>query len=252
VVRVRALQVRYGAIHALRGVDLDLHAGQVLAVMGRNGSGKSTLLWAVQGGGARHGGTIEVAGADPAKLPAGRARALVGLVPQTPTDLLYLDTVEAECRQADRESRADAGSCRAVLDSLVPGIDIGAHPRDLSEGQRLALVLAIQLVAAPTAVLLDEPTRGLDYPAKRRLATIIRRLAGERRSVVVASHDVEFVAQTADRVAVLADGEIVADGPTAEVVVGSPAFAPQVAKVLAPQPWLTADQVATALHRTLP
>jgi energy-coupling factor transporter ATP-binding protein EcfA2 len=250
VVRARRLLVRYGAIHAVRGIDLDLHRGQVLGLMGRNGSGKSSLLWAVQGSGPRHGGTLEVAGADPANLSAARARALVGLVPQTPTDLLYLDTVDAECRQADRESRIPAGSCRALLDTLVPGIAGDSHPRDLSEGERLALVLAIQLVAAPVAVLLDEPTRGLDYPAKRRLTTVVRDLAAAGRTVVVASHDVEFVAQTADRVVVLAEGEIVADGATAEVVIGSPAFAPQVAKVLAPQPWLTVDQVAAALGRS--
>jgi energy-coupling factor transport system ATP-binding protein len=250
VVHARGLIVRYGAVHALRGVDLDLHRGQVLALMGRNGSGKSSLLWAIQGSGPRHGGTVAVDGTDPARLPAGAARALVGLVPQTATDLLYLDTVDAECRQADRESRAAAGSCRELLDTLVPGIDGATHPRDLSEGERLALVLAVQLVAAPAAVLLDEPTRGLDYPAKRRLTITVRRLAGEGRSVVVATHDVEFVAQTADRVVVLAEGEIVADGPTAEVVVASPAFAPQVAKVLAPGPWLTVEQVAEALQGT--
>jgi energy-coupling factor transport system ATP-binding protein len=250
VVRVRHLAVRYGAIHALRGVDLDLYRGQVLAVMGRNGSGKSSMLWAIQGSGPRQGGTVLVDGADPAGRSARAARGLVGLVPQTPTDLLYLDTVDAECLQADRESQAAAGSCQALLDTLVPGIDTATHPRDLSEGERLALVLAIQLVAAPVAVLLDEPTRGLDYAAKRRLATTVRELTTAGRTVVIATHDVEFVAQTADRVVVLADGEIVADGPTAEVVVASPAFAPQVSKVLAPGPWLTVDQVADALQRT--
>jgi energy-coupling factor transport system ATP-binding protein len=256
VAQARRLVVRYGAIPALCGVDLALFRGQVLAVMGRNGSGKSSLLWAIQGSGPRHGGTLQVAGADPASRPAAAARAVVGLVPQTPTDLLYLDSVDAECRQADREAQAPAGSCRALLDRLVPGIDGGTHPRDLSEGERLALVLSIQMVAAPVVVLLDEPTRGLDYPAKRHLARLVQDLAAAGRCVAIATHDVEFVAQAADRVVVLADGEIVADGPTAEVVVGSPAFAPQVAKVLAPEPaanggaavWLTTSQVAEALQ----
>jgi energy-coupling factor transport system ATP-binding protein len=70
--------------------------------------------------------------------------------------------------------------------------------------------------------------------------------------VVVCTHDVEFVAAAADRVVVLAEGEVVADGPTAEVVVASPAFAPQVAKILSPQPWLTVDEVAAALHGVQP
>jgi len=139
------------------------------------------------------------------------------------------------------------GHCRALLDQLVPGIPDDHHPRDLSEGQRLALVLAIQLAAAPAVVLLDEPTRGLDYPGKARLRQLVRALAAEGRAVVLATHDVEFAAAAADRVVVMAEGEVIADGRTADVLVASPAFAPQVAKVLAPQPWLTVDQVAQAL-----
>lgn len=239
--------VRYGPVLAVRGVDLTLHTGTVTALMGRNGSGKSSLLWALQGSGPRQGGRVDVGGVDPKDLTAHDARRLVGLVPQTASDLLYLDTVQAECAQADRESGAPVGTCRSLLDRLLPGVADDHHPRDLSEGQQLALVLAIQLSATPHIILLDEPTRGLDYPSKRRFTEIMRELAGAGHSVVVATHDVEFVAATADRVVVMAEGEIVADGPTAEVVVASPAFAPQVAKVLAPLPWLTVDQVSAAL-----
>jgi energy-coupling factor transport system ATP-binding protein len=96
-------------------------------------------------------------------------------------------------------------------------------------------------------VLLDEPTRGLDYPAKAALVEVVRSLAADGRSVLVATHDVEFAAAAADRVVVLAAGEVVADGPTAEVVTSSPAFAPQTAKILAPLPYLTVDQVACGL-----
>jgi energy-coupling factor transporter ATP-binding protein EcfA2 len=126
------------------------------------------------------------------------------------------------------------------------------HPRDLSEGQRLSLVLAVQLTAAPAVVLLDEPTRGLDYSAKRSLIDIVDLLAAEGRSVVISTHDVEFVAAAADRVVVMAAGDIVADGPTPEVVVASPAFAPQVAKILAPLEFLTVDQVRSAVAASPP
>ncbi|GAB2764865.1 ABC transporter ATP-binding protein [Amycolatopsis magusensis] len=239
--------VRYGELVAVREVSLDLRGGQIVALMGRNGSGKSSLLWALQGSGPRHGGKVDVGGQDPKSLKPHRARKLVGLVPQTPGDLLYLDSVDAECTQADLESEAGAGSCRAMLDRLTPGIDGGKHPRDLSEGQRLALVLAIQLTARPEVMLLDEPTRGLDYHAKRHFGAVLAELAAEGAAIVLATHDVEFVATAADRVVVMAEGDVVADGPTAEVVVASPAFAPQVAKVLAPAEWLTVDQVAKAL-----
>ncbi|CCH80094.1 Putative ABC transporter ATP-binding protein (fragment) [Nostocoides japonicum T1-X7] len=186
-------------------------------------------------------------GVDPARVRPGERRRLVGLVPQTATDLLYLDTVAAECAQADAESGRPSGTCAASLERLAPRIPPERHPRDLSEGQRLALVLAIQLTADPPVLLLDEPTRGLDYTAKAALTANLRALADSGHSVLLATHDVEFVAATADRVVVMAEGEIVADGPTASVVAGSPAFAPQVAKILSPQPWLTVDQVRSAL-----
>jgi energy-coupling factor transporter ATP-binding protein EcfA2 len=246
VLEARGIVVRYGPVVAVRDVSVDLRAGEIAALMGRNGAGKSSLLWALQGTGARQGGRVDVAGRDPGELTPAASRALVGLVPQSPGDLLYLDTVAAELAQADAESSAESGLARTTLDRLAPGIPDDAHPRDLSEGQRLALVLAVQLAASPRIVLLDEPTRGLDYRAKRELARILGDLAADGHAIVVATHDVEFVATSAHRVVVMAEGEIVADGPTETVIVASPAFAPQVAKILAPARWLTVDQVRAA------
>lgn len=241
--------VRYGDVVAVGDVDLTLRTGEVTALMGRNGSGKSSLLWALQGSGPRDRGRVSVTalGLDPASLDPARGRRLVGLVPQEPGDLLYLDAVVGECERADLESGATAGTCARLLERIAPGIDLGQHPRDLSEGQRLALVLAVQLSADPAVLLLDEPTRGLDYGAKRRLRDVVHELAERGRAILLSTHDVEFVADTADRVVVLADGEVVADGPTADVIVSSPAFAPQVAKILSPQQWLTVRDVRAAL-----
>lgn len=249
VLDARGMAVRYGDIAAVRGVDLALDPGEITALMGRNGSGKSSLLWALQGSGRRHAGRVAVDGRDPAALDPAGARRLVGLVPQSPSDLLYLDSVEAECRQADRESGVEAGTCATLLGRLVEGIDPVSHPRDLSEGQRLSLVLAIQLSAGPRVLLLDEPTRGLDYVAKTHLAGIIRDLAAGGRPILLATHDVEFVATVATRVVVMAQGEVIADGPATEILTASPAFAPQVARILAPEPWLSVADVAAALDR---
>src|SRR4029079_16048784 len=96
-------------------------------------------------------------------------------------------------------------------------------------------------------LLLDEPTRGLDYSAKERLGKILHRFADQGRAVVLATHDVELVAAVADRAIVLADGEVVSDGSAREVVVHSPVFAPQVAKIMAPQTWLAVGEVAEGL-----
>ncbi|WP_199421509.1 ABC transporter ATP-binding protein [Actinotalea solisilvae] len=276
------LSVRHGTTRAVREVDLAVRPGEVVAVMGRNGAGKSSLLWALQGAGPRSGGTVamrddegraggEVAptglpgalgrvlrrGArtapgtgglpDPAALSPADARRLVGLVPQDPAQLLYLETVAAECAAADRESGAEPGTTAALLAGLAGTVPPLAHPRDLSEGQRLALVLAVQLAARPRVLLLDEPTRGLDYAAKARLATALREHAARAGAVLLSSHDVEFVAEAATRVVVLAAGEVVTDGPARDVLVASPTFAPQVAKVLHPVELLTVAAVAAAL-----
>ena len=219
--------------------------------MGRNGSGKSTLLWTLQGTGRRRAGEVWVDGGetrlDPASVEPAQRRARVGLVPQTAADLLYLETVDEECAAADHGADVPPGTCRALLDGLVPDLPGDQHPRDLSEGQRLALALAIVLTARPRVVLLDEPTRGLDYPAKAHLAAHLRGLAAAGHAVLVATHDVEFVAQVADDVVVLAEGEVVSSGPVRRVVAESPAFAPQVTKILGP-PWLRVDELVGALE----
>jgi energy-coupling factor transporter ATP-binding protein EcfA2 len=245
--RLSRVTVRYGDVTALDAVDLDLRAGEVVAVMGRNGSGKSTLLAQLAGVRPPTSGSVDVDGADPAGLAPRALVARVGLVPQDAGVLLYGESVGEECADADHDTGLAPGTTAAVLDRVLPGLPVDRHPRDLSEGQRLALALAIVLAPAPPLLLLDEPTRGLDYPGKARLVTMLAELAADGHAVVMATHDVELVAQVATRAVVLAEGEVVGDGPARDVVCHSPVFAPQVAKVLAPDPWLTVGEVRSAL-----
>jgi len=226
---------------------MGVHAGEIVALMGRNGSGKSTLLSHLVGLREPTSGSVRVQGAAPHEMKARDAIRRVGLVPQDPSVLLYCESVDEECAMADHDAELAAGTTRALVDRLVPDLDGSQHPRDLSEGQRLSLVLGLVLATGPPLVLLDEPTRGLDYAAKHRLGQILHELAAQGHGVVLATHDVEMVAQTADRVVVLAAGEVVADGPARDVVCHSPVFAPQVAKILAPEPWLTVEEVRLAL-----
>ncbi|MFD4386641.1 ABC transporter ATP-binding protein [Streptomyces sp. NPDC058486] len=248
LVDIDRLAVRRGRVEALRRVDLQVKAGETIALMGRNGAGKSTLLSTLVGMLAPTSGTVRVSGLVPHATDPRTLIRRVGLVPQEPRDLLYAETVAEECEAADADAGAAPGTCRALVTELVPGVTDSTHPRDLSEGQRLALALAVVLTAAPPLVLLDEPTRGLDYAAKARLVARLRALAAEGHAIVLATHDVELAAELVDRVVIVAGGEVVADGPTAEVVVSSPAFAPQVSKILAPEPWLTVEQVEGALR----
>ncbi|MFF3708740.1 ABC transporter ATP-binding protein [Streptomyces phaeochromogenes] len=247
---VANLSVRRGRTEVLHSVTLTVDPGETVALMGRNGAGKSTLLSALVGLVAPASGSVRVGGVEPHRTAPRELIRHVGLVPQEPRDLLYADTVAGECTAADSDAGAEPGTCRTLVSELLPGIADDTHPRDLSEGQRLALALAVVLTARPPLLLLDEPTRGLDYAAKSRLVTVLRGLAAEGHAIVLATHDVELAAEISHRVVILADGEPVADGPTAEVVVASPSFAPQVTKILAPQKWLTVPQVREALRAT--
>ncbi|MFE3995466.1 ABC transporter ATP-binding protein [Streptomyces goshikiensis] len=247
---VTNLSVRRARAEVLHGITLTVTPGETVALMGRNGAGKSTLLNTLVGTVPPTTGQVTVSGRTPHRTPPPEMIRHVGLVPQDPRDLLYADTVAAECAAADSDAGRPAGTCRALVTALLPDVPDDTHPRDLSEGQRLALALALVLTGRPGLLLLDEPTRGLDYAAKARLIEILRALAADGHAIVLATHDVELAAELAHRVVILAGGEIVADGPTAEVVVSSPAFAPQVAKILAPGHWLTVAQVAEALEDT--
>jgi energy-coupling factor transporter ATP-binding protein EcfA2 len=189
----------------LRGVDFVVEPRERVALMGRNGAGKSTLL--------RH-----AAGLLTPTRGRVRANGRVGLLLQTPGDYLVHERVGDEAPAA----ALDAVGLTSVADR---------HPRDLSGGQRQRLALAIVMGGTdPAACLcLDEPTRGMDRAAKGELAD---RLHGLDAAVIVATHDPEFAVAVADRVVLLADGRVIADGPAREVLAGGWYFATETARVL--------------------
>jgi energy-coupling factor transport system ATP-binding protein len=241
------LTFRYGRRQALAGVDLDLRTGEVTALMGRNGAGKSTLLGLLAGAKEPATGTVRVGGVDPRSL-SGRDRIRqVGLVPQDSGLLLYGETVGEECRSVDHDAGLPPGTTAALLAQIRPGLDADTHPGSLSEGQRLVVALGVVLAPDPRLVLLDEPTRGLDYTAKAHLRELLGERAAAGAAIVVATHDVEFAAAVADRVVVLAEGEVIADGPAREVLCQSTVFAPQVARIAAPLPVLTVEELVEAV-----
>lgn len=187
---------------------------------------------------------MRVAGKDPALFKDQELISHVGYVPQEPGDLLYGNSVREECELADKDNGVPSGRTLTIYTSLMKIPSLDAHPRDISEGQRLGLALSIILSASPKLVILDEPTRGLDYESKKVLVANLKRIAhDEKRSVLISTHDVELVADVADRVIFLADGEVIADGTTRQVLTSSPAFAPQVNKALPNSHWLTVAEV---------
>ena len=247
---IRNLRFAYDRVDVLRGVNLEIASGELVALMGRNGSGKTTLLKCIVGLLQPQQGEIRLAGESLiGRDTAGICRS-VGYLPQEPDDLLFADTVAEELRVTLRN--------HGLLD--VPPIapaellarlglsDLSAsYPRDLSVGQRQRVALGAVTVTRPRLLLLDEPTRGMDYPAKRELVRLLREWQAEGAGVLLVTHDVELVAQAADRVVVLGEGMVIADGPPVEVLTASSSFAPQVARLFPGSGWLTVEDALGGL-----
>jgi energy-coupling factor transport system ATP-binding protein len=215
----------------LRGIDLAIDRGERVALMGRNGAGKSTLLKAAAGLVDPVRGKVET--------PAG-----IALLTQNPGDYLVRERVGDELP-------GEQGAAALGLVGLAHAVD--ADPRDLSGGERQRLALAIALAGQmegeelPGLVALDEPTRGMDRARKDDLVGLIGELAGRGAGVVVATHDVEFASAFAERVVLMGDGALIADGPASEVLSGGWYFATEVARVLDIPGVVTPEQGAAVL-----
>ena len=246
VISAEKISIDYNERVILKSIDLKIATGEIVALMGRNGAGKSTLLKAISGQFDSYLGKLSVGGKDPARLNGKDLVDLIGFVPQEPADLFYGSTVKQECDMADSDNQLPIDSTIKTLRSLSNQINENLHPRDLSEGQKLTLAISIVLATKPKILILDEPTRGLDYQAKDILVGILRKLSKNGTTIIMATHDVELVAEFATRVLVLAEGELITDGSTLSVLTASPAFAPQMAKVFAKQNWLTVNDVISS------
>jgi energy-coupling factor transport system ATP-binding protein len=248
---VHGLHFAYNGKPILQGVDLEISPGELVALMGRNGSGKTTLLKCVVGLLRPHTGRIEMDGKSLIGRETAEISQDVGYLPQEPSDLLFADSVGEELaitlRNHDLLDRPPIAP-----DDLLARLDLeglkGSYPRDLSAGQRQRVALGAVTVTKPRLLLLDEPTRGLDYQAKRDLVRLLREWQAEGTSILLVTHDVELVAQAADRVMLLSQGEIIAD-EAPQVLTSSPLFSPQVARLFPGTGWLTAQDALSGLKR---
>jgi len=241
--------VAYAGTPVLRQVDLTVHAGEVVALMGPNGAGKTTLLRALSGLATPHEGQIRVGGHAIAGRSVAEICRDVGYLPQNPNALLFAETVEEELQITLRNH--DLQECppvepAALLERLGLADKKARYPRDLSVGERQRVALGAILVTRPGALLLDEPTRGLDYTAKARLLQLLRRWREEALAILLVTHDVELAAEIADRVALLDEGKIVAQGRPEVVLRKATSFTPQIARLFPTTDWLTVEDVLRA------
>lgn len=264
VLRIGDLHVFYGSKPILRGVNLSAQAGEVLALMGPNGAGKTTLLRSLIGLLKPEVGEIFLLGQSIVGKNISDLARLVGYLPQDPNALLFADrvldellyTLNSRAHQPPDQSQSSSadGNTSNIEKAAVMLAQMGmadlaeAYPRDLSVGQRQRVALAAIMVAQPRLLLLDEPTRGLDAAAKQRLADLLQTWRDDGHAIILVTHDVELVAHLADRVAILDDGVISAQGKPAEVLAASPVFMPQVLQLFPDAGCLTPQQLIDRLR----
>jgi len=218
VLAVRDLEVRRGARSVVRGVSLDVTRGEIIAVMGASGAGKTSVLRAVAGLDPIAAGSVAIDGLQLSAGPLPRGEALrelhrrVGMVFQfhhlfehlTALHNVWLALVHVQ-RQPQREAERKA---RELLDHLGVGARADAVPRELSGGEAQRVAIARALAVGPPLLLMDEPTASLDPARRGELATTLRQLASEGRTLVIATHDEEFAGACAHRVLIMDEGRV--------------------------------------------
>jgi energy-coupling factor transport system ATP-binding protein len=194
-------------------------------------------------------GEIRVTGEKTRGKDAASISRQVAYLPQNPDDLLFADSVADELAITLSNHRRPVGEqeIAGLLHRLGLQEVSQAYPRDLAVGQRQRVALGAVTVTRPPLLLLDEPTRGLDYSAKRQLVHLWQEWRAEGMGLLLVTHDVELVAEVADRVLVLGDGEIIAGGPPQQVLPASPLFAPQIARLFPEHGWLTVSDALAGL-----
>ncbi|GAB4401872.1 MAG: energy-coupling factor transporter ATPase [Anaerolineales bacterium] len=207
---VRALHVGYGKTPVLRGANLELHPGEVVALHGANGTGKTTLLRALVGLIQPQSGEILLDGQNLSGRSVSQICRVIGYLPQDPNALLFCDTVLDELRLTLKNHLLpfDPVFCANLLEQLGLAAVANAYPRDLSTGQRQRAALAAILVTRPRLLLLDEPTRGLDDALKDALANLLLRWRAEGMGLLLVTHDQPFAQRLADRSLHLRNGAV--------------------------------------------
>jgi energy-coupling factor transport system ATP-binding protein len=248
-ISIQNVAYSYNGHPALQHISLQVHQGEFVALMGRNGSGKTTLLKHLVGLLRPDNGMVQInqdgsgGSMDTRQAAVEEIIRVVGYVPQNPNALLFNDTVRQELEFTQRGHGIPPGDFDGLLDTLSLASHADHYPRDLSVGERQRVAMASILVANPQILLLDEPTRGLDYQQKATLAAFLQAMKAEGRTIIMATHDVELVANCADRVVLLGDGQVVVDGPARRVMSESLVFASQINKLFRSPALLTVGDV---------
>ena len=220
MIRTEELIHRYGDVTAVDGISVTVDDGSFLAICGANGSGKTTLVRHFNGLLEPDEGEVFVDG-DPVCADLVAARTAVGMVFQNPRDCFVAATVGADVAFGPENLGLPRGEIDARVDSALSAVGMDGRRDEridrLSGGETARVAIAGALAMEPDHLVLDEPFTGLDWPARQRVQERLESLNDAGTSVVVVTHDLGAVADVADRVVVLSDGTIAADGPLGAV-----------------------------------
>ncbi len=209
-------------VEALRGVSLRIDRGEFVAIMGQNGAGKTTLVKHFNGLLKPTKGEVIVDGVNTKETSVATLARKVGYVFQNPDHQLFCETVEKEIAFALKNFGFDEELIKKRVDWALNLLGLTQYressPFMLSGGERKRLALASVLAWDPEVVILDEPTIGQDYAQKEKLRQFILQLRAQGKTIVIVTHDVEFVADCSPRVVLMANGRIVADGKAEEIL----------------------------------
>jgi cobalt/nickel transport system ATP-binding protein len=218
--RVRGLRHAYpDGRPSLHGVDLDVDAGERVAVLGPNGAGKTTLVLHLNGILRATAGVVEVGDVAVGPDTVAEVRRRVGIVFQDPDDQLFMPTVHDDVAFGPANLGLRGGDLDARVHAALHAVEMDAHgaraPHHLSFGQRRRVAVATVLAMGPDVLVLDEPTSNLDPAARRELAEVLR---GLDLTTLVVTHDLLYALELCPRSVILDEGRVVADGPTAELL----------------------------------
>jgi ABC-2 type transport system ATP-binding protein len=217
-IEVDDLHKSYGPIEAVRGVSFEVQPGEIFGLLGPNGAGKTTTVEILEGYRDRSGGEVRVLGHDPQERDR-RLQERVGIVLQSSGFYPRVTVREALTHFAKAYSAPRDAEETIALVGLEEKAD--ARTKDLSGGQRRRLDLALGLIGDPELVFLDEPTTGFDPAARRTAWGVVRRLKELGKTVLLTTHYLDEAQELADRVAIVKDGRIVAEGPPGSLGPGS-------------------------------
>jgi len=223
VIEVEDLHFSYdGITEVLKGINLVIEEGEIVAIMGENGAGKTTLIKHFNGILKPTRGSVRVLGLDTKAVPVSRLARNVGLIFQNPDHQIFAETVEEEIAFALKNLGFEEDYIRERVEWALKFMRLEkyrkSNPFTLSGGEKKRLTIASVLAYDPKIIVFDEPTIGQEYFHKCRLADFIKYLSSEGKTVIVVTHDVEFVAEHFPRTVVMANGRIVADGDTRDVL----------------------------------